>query len=423
MINTARRPAHDSSARAADSPESHPSGIEPRAAVNAECKWLSRVVVFASQLSARYQATGTLAEAAKPASSVLLPEPAGATTNPTRCCQIRARRASTRSRARDCTWGIRTFADTTAVDASLTLASPHPTRAALRVLRQRDACAYPFNVLPATFAPRSVLRHTTRTFAFVNMVVANSPVDARLFAMAKRAAPRVRRVGTPCRIRTCDLVLRRHPLWSTELRGRGTADYKDGPDAARNGLLARRLRQCSRGEPAPPLEHNDRGQDEGAAKILDGIGPFPEDENRQQHAARRLEGAEDGRSGCAEQSEAQDECQDGNGRADHRKASEERRSRGRPIYRQLASCGRESTPHDRGSGCDGGGRRNRRDPGKQPASKQDVAGVDGRRRQSQDDADRRGNRQLRLHHEHRADERQDDGDDLCPAERLVEKQG
>src|SRR5207302_5826023 len=35
-------------------------------------------------------------------------------------------------------------------------------------------------------------------------------------------------VGAPCRIRTCGLVLRRHPLWSTELRGRGTADYKDG---------------------------------------------------------------------------------------------------------------------------------------------------------------------------------------------------
>src|SRR5437867_13060071 len=34
-------------------------------------------------------------------------------------------------------------------------------------------------------------------------------------------------IGTPCRIRTCDLVLRRHPLWSTELRGLGTADYKE----------------------------------------------------------------------------------------------------------------------------------------------------------------------------------------------------
>src|SRR5256885_11850125 len=126
MIKTARRPPHDSSARAAVSTESHPSGIEPRAAVKAECKWLSSVVVLASQLSARYQATGTLADAANPASNVLLPEPAGATTSPTRCCQIRARRASTRSRARDCTWGIRTFADTTAVDASLTLASLTP---------------------------------------------------------------------------------------------------------------------------------------------------------------------------------------------------------------------------------------------------------------------------------------------------------
>src|SRR5947208_8379502 len=176
MINTARRPAHDSSARAAVSTESHPSGIEPRAAVNADCKWLSSVVVFASQLSARYQATGRLAEAAKPASSVLLPEPAGATTSPTRCCQIRARSASTRSRERDCTWGISTFAETTAVDASLTLASPHPTRAAQRVLRQRDACASPFNVLPTTLRRRArYFRHTTRTFVFVNMVVANSP--------------------------------------------------------------------------------------------------------------------------------------------------------------------------------------------------------------------------------------------------------
>src|SRR6266480_1787890 len=103
MINTARCPAHDSSERAAVSPESQPSGIEPRAAVNADCKWLSSVLVFASQLSARYQATGTSAEAAKPASSVLLPEPAGATTKPTRCCQMRVRRESTRSRERDCT--------------------------------------------------------------------------------------------------------------------------------------------------------------------------------------------------------------------------------------------------------------------------------------------------------------------------------
>src|SRR5438132_4943035 len=148
MISTARRPDQDSSARAAASTESQPSGMEPRAAVNAECKWLSRVVVFASQLSARYQATGTLAEAAKPASSVLLPDPAGATTSPTRCCQIRARRASTRSRARDCTWGISTFADTTAVDASLTwlpLTPPgRPAHASparcLRLSHQRPAC-------------------------------------------------------------------------------------------------------------------------------------------------------------------------------------------------------------------------------------------------------------------------------------------
>src|SRR5256885_15116541 len=169
MIKTARRPPHDSSARAAVSTESHPSGIEPRAAVKAECKWLSSVVVLASQLSARYQATGTLAETANPASSVLLPEPAGATTSPTRCCQIRARRASTRSRARDCTWGIRTFADTTAVDASLTLASPHPHPG--RLARASPAPTASASCLQPS-PPRPVPRDTTRTFAFVNMVVA-----------------------------------------------------------------------------------------------------------------------------------------------------------------------------------------------------------------------------------------------------------
>src|SRR5260370_25139816 len=184
MVRRGGRPDEDSRGRAAGSTESQPCGIGPRAAMKADCRWLSSVVVFASQLSARYQATGTLAEAANPASSVLLPEPAGATTNPTRCCQMRARRASTRSRARDCTCGISTFADTTAVDPSLTL--PSLSRASLRTLRQCEARAYPFNVLPATPSPPpSVLRHTTRTFAFVNMVIANSPArtleDARLF--------------------------------------------------------------------------------------------------------------------------------------------------------------------------------------------------------------------------------------------------
>src|SRR3979411_266543 len=156
MINTARRPDQESSARAAVSTESHPSGIGPRAEVNADCKWLSKVAVFASQLSARYQATGTLAETAKPASSVLLPEPAGATTSPTRCCQMRARRASTRSRARDCSCGISTFADTTAAEPSLNLVSPpqlgRPAQASpVRRLR------YPFNVL--TLPITAVLRY------------------------------------------------------------------------------------------------------------------------------------------------------------------------------------------------------------------------------------------------------------------------
>src|SRR6202140_562505 len=42
----------------------------------------------------------------------------------------------------------------------------------------------------------------------------------------EKAGRKYQEESTPCRIRTCDLVLRRHPLWSTELRGRGTADYK-----------------------------------------------------------------------------------------------------------------------------------------------------------------------------------------------------
>src|SRR5437588_5363885 len=128
MTSNARRPAQVSSARAAVSTESQPSGIGPSAAVNAECRCVSSVLVLASQLSARYQATGMSVDAAKPASSVLLPEPAGATTRPTRYWPIRARRASMRSRARECICGISTLADTTAEDPSLTLASPQSSR-------------------------------------------------------------------------------------------------------------------------------------------------------------------------------------------------------------------------------------------------------------------------------------------------------
>src|SRR5207249_12111977 len=124
MTSRARRPPQVSRAWAAASTEFQPSGMGPSAAVKADHRWLSMVTVFASQLSARYQATGTSAAAAKPASSVLLPEPAGATTRPTRYCQIRSRRPSTRSRARECTWGISTLADTTAVDPSLTQVLP-----------------------------------------------------------------------------------------------------------------------------------------------------------------------------------------------------------------------------------------------------------------------------------------------------------
>src|SRR5439155_23877517 len=172
-------PSQVSRAWAAASTESQPSGIGPSAAVNADHRWLSSVTVFASQLSARYQATGTLAAAANPASSVLLPEPAGATTKPTRCCQIRSRRPSTRSRARECTWGISTLADTTAVDPSLTQVLPSfpiapPTQAAPPAPHERTPTVLPFT--SGRREPHTVLRHSTRRFRIVNMVFANSRV-------------------------------------------------------------------------------------------------------------------------------------------------------------------------------------------------------------------------------------------------------
>ena len=180
MTRSARRPAQVSSARAAASIDSHRSGIRPRTVAKADSRWLSRVLVLASQLSARYQATGTLAEAAKPASSVLFPEPAGATTSPTRCCQMRASSASTRSRARDCICGISTLADTTAVDPSLTTV-PLPTRAGSRKLRHGVLALFLYAFLPATRYRRArQYRNSTRTFALVNIVVTNSTVRGYL---------------------------------------------------------------------------------------------------------------------------------------------------------------------------------------------------------------------------------------------------
>src|SRR5207245_7736869 len=146
ITSSARGPSQVSRARAAVSTDSHRSGIRPSAAANADSRWLSRVLVLASQLSARYQATGTLAEAAKVASSVLLPEQDGATTSPTRCCQIRASSASTRSRARDWACGISTLAETTAPDPSLTLVSPRPLGLIHTKRRHSAACADPSNV-------------------------------------------------------------------------------------------------------------------------------------------------------------------------------------------------------------------------------------------------------------------------------------
>src|SRR5205814_1841928 len=55
--------------------------------------------------------------------------------------------------------------------------------------------------------------------------------------------------SAPCRIRTCDLVLRRHPLWSTELRGLGTADYKEALVTLRSEAIDRPLCRPRRSEP------------------------------------------------------------------------------------------------------------------------------------------------------------------------------
>src|SRR3989442_3872981 len=154
ITSSARGPSQVSRARAAVSTDSHRSGIRPSAAANADSRWLSRVLVLASQLSARYQATGTLAEAAKVASSVLLPEPAGATTSPTRCCQIRASSASTRSRARDCACGISTLADTTAPDPSLTLVSPRPLGLVHTSVATAALAPTPHTFLPITWYRR-----------------------------------------------------------------------------------------------------------------------------------------------------------------------------------------------------------------------------------------------------------------------------
>src|SRR4030088_2004793 len=145
----------------------------PRTTVKADSRWLSSVEVLASQLSARYQATGTLAEDAKPASSVLLPEPAGATTRPTRCCQMRASSASTRSRARDCTCGISTLADTTAADPSLT-GVPSPRSGWFTQASPRRCLRLPLTrscLLPGVAAARDQYSATVHGHSYLSILL------------------------------------------------------------------------------------------------------------------------------------------------------------------------------------------------------------------------------------------------------------
>src|SRR5207237_9847890 len=132
----------------------------------------------------------------------------------------------------------------------------YPYRVRWRRLRHLSACANPYpSCLLRRVAPHTVLRHSTRRFRIVNMVLANSPVAG----------------SAPCRIRTCDLVLRRHPLWSTELRGRrarhgGSADYKDvlrstpaqpGPAPARLAIRAPRAERPKQGSTRHPHTESD----------------------------------------------------------------------------------------------------------------------------------------------------------------------
>src|SRR5205814_9844578 len=126
------------------------------------------------------------------------------------------------------------------------LASPHSTRAARRVLRQRDACAYPFNVLPATPRRRARYFATLLAHSYLSIWLSQivQPADwtrtsvrrdprprlgdfrlrlvretigdenhvvssgrNRLLFQLHKVPPRTstQMVGTPCRIRTCDL--------------------------------------------------------------------------------------------------------------------------------------------------------------------------------------------------------------------------
>ena len=94
---------------------------------SAASRWRTNDASSASHVSARYQPTGTVAWAANRARSVVLPDPAGATTSVRRCRHASRSRASSRSRGRASGDGTRIFAGTTSGTA--TRAARCPSRA------------------------------------------------------------------------------------------------------------------------------------------------------------------------------------------------------------------------------------------------------------------------------------------------------
>src|SRR5438128_398161 len=97
-----------------------------------------------------------------------------------------------------------------------------------------------------------------------------------------------------------------------------TSGITRGRTLSADALLACRLSQHARGSPAGPFEQDDRGQDQGAAKVLDRIRAFAQDDDREQHRARRLERAQDRRARRSDETQSEDEGQHRDGGADHR---------------------------------------------------------------------------------------------------------
>ena len=109
MTSAARSPVQSSSARSRSSTVSTGSSNPPMADRRATRRWPTSAGSSRSQISARYHAIGTPAPAASCASSVVLPDPAGATTSASRYASRRASDISSRSRDNPTGAGARTL--------------------------------------------------------------------------------------------------------------------------------------------------------------------------------------------------------------------------------------------------------------------------------------------------------------------------